>query len=328
MGRVRLALVLAGALVLTPVAEPLVPSEAQGPRAHRVGVVLLGGPYAQAIDGLREGLRELGFEEGKQYSLLVRDSKGDLKAAGEAAKNLEAEKVDLIFALGSSVAFTTMKSTQSVPIVFHAGADPVQVGLVENYRKPGGRLSGVSSQSRDLAPKRLELLKEIAPMIRRVVVFYNPNNPTRYDIDAMRDAARGLKIQLVERWVKSVEELRAALHGLRPADADAIFYVGDAMVSSQSQLIVEIGMTKRLPTMLQEESSVTMGALASYGVSFRAIGRLAAKHVHRILLGARPGDLPVERFDRLHFAINLKTAKAIGLTIPPAVLARADEVIQ
>jgi putative ABC transport system substrate-binding protein len=325
MGRARRTLALAGLWFLSLLFPAI--AHAQG-RVHPVGVVLLGGPYAQAIDGLREGLRELGFEEGKQYALLVRDAKGVLTAAGAAAKSLEAEKVDVIFALGSSVAFTAMKATHSVPIVFHAGADPVAVGLVESYRKPGGRLTGVSSQSRDLAPKRLELFKEIAPAIRRVVAFYNLNNPTRYDVAAMHDAARGLKMQFVERWVGTVEELRAALRGLRPGDADAIFYVGDAMVSSQAQLMIETGLTKRLPTMLQEEGSVAVGALASYGVSFRAIGRLAAKHVHRILLGARPGDLPVERFDRLHLAINLKTAKAIGLTIPPSVLTRADEVIR
>ena len=297
-------------------------------RVHPIGVVYLGGPYAQAIDGLREGLRELGFQEGKQYALVVRDAKGDLKTAGSAAQVLESEKVDLVVALGSSVAVITKKATQSVPIVFHAGADPVATGLVESYRKPGGRLTGVSSQSRDLAPKRLELLKAIVPTVRRIVTFHNRNNPTRFDLTALRETARGLKIQVIEREVGSVEELHAALRALRPGEVDAILYVGDAMVSSQAPFIIETGLAKRLPTMLQEESSVAMGALASYGVSFRTIGHLAAKHVHRILLGATPGDLPVERFDRLHLAINLKTAKAIGVTVPQAVLSRADEVIQ
>ena len=197
-------------------------------------MVLLGGPYARAIDGLRDGLRELGFEEGKQYALLVRDARGDLKAAGAAAKSLEAEGVDVIFAVGSSVAVTTMRATKSVPIVFHSGADPVTLGLVENFRKPGGRLTGVSSQSRDLAPKRLELLKEIVPTVRRVVMFYNPDNPTLNSLPALREAARGLKIQLVERKVASVEELHAALRALRPGEIDAIFYGGDGMVSSQA----------------------------------------------------------------------------------------------
>ena len=295
---------------------------------YRIGVVLLGGPGAQSIDGLRDGLRELAFEEGKQYAFLVRDAKGDRNAVGVAAKALEAEGVDLIFAVGSLVTFTAMQATKTIPIVFHSGADPEEVGLVENFRKPGGRLTGVGSQSRDLGPKRLELLREIVPSARRIGTFYNPDNPTRNAMPALRDAARRLKIQLVERHVRSVAELNASLRALRPEDADAIFYVGDAMVSSQSQMVIETGLAKRLPTMFHDAGTVTMGALASYGVSYREIGRLAARHVYRVLRGARPGDLPVERLDRLHFAVNLKTAKAIGVTVPQSVLTRADEVIQ
>jgi len=150
MRRARVAALLVAAFAL------LAPGAAHAQaRAHPVGVIMPGGPYAQALVGLREGLRELGFDEGTQYSLLVRETKGDLKAAATLAKSLEADKVDVILALGSSTAFATMQATQRVPIVFHSGADPVGLGLVENYRKPGGRLTGVSSQSRALAPKRL-----------------------------------------------------------------------------------------------------------------------------------------------------------------------------
>ncbi|HKZ08491.1 MAG TPA: ABC transporter substrate-binding protein [Methylomirabilota bacterium] len=321
MRRAGLALLALLVLLGTSVA-------AAQPRVHRIGVVLLGGPGAQSIDGLRDGLRELGFEEGKQYAFLVRDAKGDRKAAGVAAKGLEADGVDVIFAVGSSVTFTVMEATKTVPIVFHTGADPAEVGLVETFRKPGGRLTGVGSQSRDLGPKRLELLKEIVPSARRVVGFYNPDNPTRNAVPALREAARRLKIQLIERQVRSVAELNAGLRALRHEDADAIFYIGDSMVSSQAQAVVEAGLAKRLPTMFHDSGTVMMGALASYGVSFRAIGHQTAKYVHRILLGARPGDLPVELVDRIYLAINLKTAKAIGVTIPQAVLTRADEVIQ
>ena len=296
-------------------------------RVHPVGVILPGGNYAQGLVGLREELRALGFVEGTQYSLLVRETKGDLKAAAMLAESLEADKVDVILALGSSTAFAAMKATQRVPIVFHSGADPVRLGLVENYRKPGGRLTGVSSQSRVLAPKRLELLKEMLPTARRVLIFYNPDNPTM-DLGSLRDAARSLKIQLIERHVHSAEDLRTTLRAIKSGEADAIFHVGESLASSQGEVIIETALAKHLPTMFQDEGAVALGALASYGVSYRAIGQLAARHVHRILLGARPGDLPVERIDRLHFAINLKTAKAIGVTIPAAVLARADEIVQ
>jgi len=298
------------------------------PRVYRIGLIHLGGPYAQVVDGLREGLHELGLEEGKQYALLIRDAKGDVLTVDGLAKALEDDGVDVLFTAGSSVTVAAMKATRHVPIVFHSGADPVAIGLVENFRKPGGRLTGLTSQSRDLGPKRLEILKEIVPTIRRVAAFYNPMNPTQFSLRAVREAAQGLKIQLVERQVRSIDELHASLRALRPGEVDAIFYVGDATVSSQAQTTIVVANAKRLPTMYWEVGTVRMGALASYGVSYRTIGHQLATYVQRVLLGAKPGDLPVERIDRLHLALNLKTAKAIGVTIPKAVLDRADEIVQ
>jgi putative ABC transport system substrate-binding protein len=161
------------------------------------------------------------------------------------------------------------------------------------------------------------------------VTFYRPDSSAAQQaVKIARDAARQLKLELVERPVASVEELRARLHAFRPGEADALLYVADALVGSQADLIIDTAREKRLPTMLQEGGSVARGALAAYGESFYTIGRLSAKHVQRVLLGADPGDLPVEQVDRFHFVINLKTAKALGLTIPQSVLIRADEVIQ
>jgi putative ABC transport system substrate-binding protein len=329
MRRARLAAGLVTALALAGLLALVFanPSSAQ-PRVYRIGVIDLGGPYAQVVDGLREGLRDLGLEEGKQYALLIRDTGGDLKAVERFAKALEDDGVDVLFTAGSSVTVTAMKATRRVPIVFHSGADPVTIGLVENFRKPGGRLTGLTSQSRDLGPKRLEILKEIVPTIRVVAVFYNPSSPAQSSLRAIREAAQGLKLQLVERQVRSIDDLHASLRALRPGEVDAIFYVGDALVASQAQTTIAVANAKRLPTMYWEVGTVGMGALASYGVSYRALGRQSATYVQRVLLGAKPGDLPVERVDRFHLALNLKTAKAIGVTIPKAVLDRADEIIQ
>jgi putative ABC transport system substrate-binding protein len=168
----------------------------------------------------------------------------------------------------------------------------------------------------------------MVPTVRRVVTFYNPDNPVvEQNMRVARDAARRLDVELVERRVASMEELRASLRGLRPGEAEALLVI-DAMMGSQAALIIEIARAKRLPTMFQDEETVAKGALASYGVSYYEAGRLAAKQVQRVLLGASPGDLPVEQIDRLRFVINRKTAQALGLTIPPSVLARADEIIQ
>ncbi len=181
----------------------------------------------------------------------------------------------------------------------------------------------------DLTAKRLELLKEMIPGLRRVVTFYSPDNPVaRRSVKIARDAARQLKVELVERPVASVEELRARLHALRPGEADAFLFVSDAMVNSQEELILDAARAKRLPTMLPYSASAGKGEPASYGESYYAVGLLSAKYVQRVLFGTRPGDLPVEQVHTLHFVINLKTAKALGLTIPPASLARADQVVE
>ncbi len=315
---------LAGSLLAAPLA-----AEAQPARVYRVGVILQGGPYFQAVDGLRAGLRDLGLEEGKQIILLVRDAKGDLKAVEAAARELEQDRVDLIYAVTTSVTLATKRVTKSVPIVFYAGADPVAQGLVQSYRKPGGRLTGIHGQLTDVTAKRLELLKEMVPKARRVGAFYTPDNPAaEQSVQFARDAARQLRVELVERRVASVEGLRASLRELRPREVDALLYVSDAMVGSQAALIIETAREKRLPTIFQDPANVDHGALASYGFSYRTAGRLSAKLVQRVLLGANPGDMPIEQLDTLHFAINLKTAKALGLTIPPALLQRADQVIE
>jgi putative tryptophan/tyrosine transport system substrate-binding protein len=301
--------------------------EAQQARVYRIGVILHGGSYAAALEGLRDGLGDLGLQEGKQFVFHVRDTKGDLKSVDAVARNLEAEKVDLIYSLSTSVSLAAKRATKRVPIVFYAGNDPVALGLVESFRKPGGRLTGVHGHA-DLTAKRLELLKAMIPGLRRVVTFYSPDNPAaRESIKLGRAAAHQLKVELLERPVASVEDLRAGLRALRQGEADAMFYVPDSMVTSQSEMVVEILISKKMPTMYADRESALKGALASYGVSYYTFGRAAAKNVHRILLGADPGNLPVEQIDRPHLVINLKTARAIGLVVPQSVLTRADEVI-
>src|SRR5262249_9851116 len=256
-------------------------------------------------------------------------AKGDPKSAETAARSLEAEKVDLIYAIATSVSLAAKRATTRVPIVFYAGTDPVTLRLVQSFRKPGGRLTGINSQLTDLTGKRLELLKEMIPGVRRVVTVYNPDNPAAQQaVKLARAAAHQLKVEILERRGTAVEEVRAAVRALPPLGADAYFQMPDAMVSSQTDLIVETTKAQRLPAVFQYKDAVTKGALASYGESYYALGRFSAKHVQSVLLGTDPGTIPIEQFDRPEFVINLKTAKALGLTIPPSVLARADEIIE
>jgi putative ABC transport system substrate-binding protein len=190
----RFARLAALAIVILSLATPLT-ADAQQLRIYRVGAVHQGGLYGPAIDGLRDGLRELGLEEGKQLVIKVHDAKGNLKSVEEAARSFEREKVDLIYAVATSVALATKRVTNSIPIVFYAGTNPVSVGLVESFRKPGGRLTGIHGQLTDLTVKRLELLKEMVPGVRRVVVFYSPDNPAaQQSVKLARDAARLLQV--------------------------------------------------------------------------------------------------------------------------------------
>src|SRR5882724_2483021 len=187
-------------------------AEAQQPKVYRVGVLLPGDAWYEIIDGLRTGLRELGLEEGKQFVLDIRDTKGDAKAAEEAARNLEQEKVNLIYATRTSVTVAAKRATADIPIVFSAGTDPVVLGLVESFAKPGGRLTGVYEPATDLTAKRLEILREIVPKLHRVLAFYDPNNPVATESAKLaREAARQMGIQLVERHFASVKELQARI---------------------------------------------------------------------------------------------------------------------
>jgi putative tryptophan/tyrosine transport system substrate-binding protein len=319
----RKFLIATGALLAAPLAV-----WAQEARAYQIGVVMLGGRYWATVDGLRHGLKELGLEEGKQFILHVRDLNGNRKLVESAAQDLERERVDIIYSVTTSVTIALKRATKNIPIVFYAGANPVRFGLVQSLGKPGGRLTGVHSRITSLMAKRLEILKEMIPSIQRVAYFYDLRNPIAQKVTrAQREAAHALNIQLVERPVNSVEALRTSLESLQPGEADALAYV-DSFVVSQTAMVLDAARTKRLATMVPDPASVVKGALASYGVSYNAVGRLAAKQVQRIMHGASPSDLPVEQIDRPHFAINLKTAKALGITIPQSILVRADRVIE
>ncbi len=302
---------------------------AQQPKVYRVGVLLPGEAWYEIVDGLRVGLKQVGLEEGKQFTLAIQDWKGDAKVAEEAAKNFEQEKVSLIYTTSTNSTIAARRATTDIPIVFCAGTDPVVLGLVDSFAKPGGRLTGVYQPATDLTAKRLEILKEIVPKLRRVVTFYDPHRPTAIESSKLaREAAQQMGIQFVERHIASVEELQAGVRALKAGEMDAYLAVSDAIASNQAQLIIDTARIKRLPTMFDFLSHVVKGGLAGYAVSFQEVGRLSAKYVQRILTGVKPKDLPVQQVDKIDLVINLKAAKQIGLTIPPNVLARADKVIR
>jgi putative ABC transport system substrate-binding protein len=295
----------------------------------RVGIIHYSGGMHVWVDGLRQGLRELGLEEGKHLVLDIRETTYDLKAVEAAASDLERAKVDLLYTVTTSLTTAAKRATVHVPIVFFAGTDPVAAGLVESLARPGGRLTGVHTRTMDLTAKRLEILKEMIPRLGRIVTFYNPDMAiSRESARVTREAAQQLGVQLVERHVRSIEELRRGMQALKPREVDAYFETTDPMVNNQAQLIIDAARANKLPTMFYEHSPVVNGGLAGYGENFPEILRLSAKYVQRILAGTLPKDLPVENYDRIEFALNLRAAREIGLTIPPAVRFRADTLIE
>ena len=301
----------------------------QQTKSYRIGVLHPGGSQYETLDGLREGLKELGLNEGKELILEIRDLKGDASAAEKEAAAFEKKNVSLIYALTTPVITKAKAATGKVPIVFCIGSDPVTGALVDSFVKPGGRLTGVHYLVRDLTAKRLEVLKEILPKISRVLTFYDPTNRVAAEGATLaRDEAKRLGIKLIERYVRSVEELKVETQKLKAGEADAFLFTPDPMVGSQAQLIIDVAQVKKLPTMFQEQSLVANGALAAYGQNYREIGRISAKYVEQVLNGANPKDMKIATVDSVELAINLQTAKQLGVAIPPQVLARAKRVIK
>ena len=302
---------------------------AQTAQPSRVGVIFPGGAQYETLNGFREGLKELGLDEGKQLVLDIKDTKGEPPAAEQAAKALEQQNANLIYAMTTPIITIVKSITTKTPIVFSIGSDPVTGGLVDSFPKPGGRLTGVHYPVRDLTAKRLEILKEILPKISRVLTYYDPTNRVAAEGATMaRDEGKRIGIKLIESHISSVNDLQRELQKLKHEDADAFFYTPDPMVGSQSQLIIDTAKAKKLPSMFQEQSLVANGALAGYGQNYREIGRLAAKYVQQVLNGGSPKDMKIETVDSVELAINLQTAKQLGITIPPQLLARAKMVIK
>lgn len=318
-----------GFLLAVSILAAVSPAVAQQPKVNQIGVLVPGEAWYEIVDGLKLGLKQLGLEEGKQFTLLVRDWQGDAKTAEAAAKKLEQENVNLIYASSTGSTIAARRATADIPIVFCAGTDPVGLGLVDSFAAPGGRLTGVYYRDTDLTAKRLEILKELVPKLHRVVTFYNPRTTVAIESSKLaREAAQQMGLRLIERHYTSVAELQAGIRALKTGDADAFFAVADPVVDNQFKLIIDTAITKRLPTSFARQSFVLNVGFSSYSVSFHEVGRLSAKYVQRILSGVKPKDLPVEGVDKIELVVNLKTAKQIGLTIPPNVLARADRVIK
>ena len=273
-------------------------------------------------------LRELGWIEGRTVEIEYRWGEGRSERFPEIVAEFVRLKVSVIVTGGTAAVIAAKKATSVIPIVFGSVADPVGTGLVANLARPGGNVTGLSNQSADLPSKRLELLREVVPSLRRLAIMANISNPSNVlEMSEGQAAARTLGLDVAKLEIRRAEDIVPALDSLG-GHADALYVVTDALVNTNRVRINTLALGARLPTMFGEKGYVESGGLMSYGPNFPDLYRRAAEYVHKILRGANAGDLPVEQPTKFELVINLATAKALGLTIPEAFLLRADEVIE
>jgi putative ABC transport system substrate-binding protein len=283
---------------------------------------------AQWVASFVQRLRELGWLEGRDVAIEYRWAEGRDERAAEIAAEFVRRKVDVIVTSGTGMVLAAKQATSVIPIVFAAAGDPVGTGLVASLARPGGNVSGLSSQTAETAGKRLELLREIVPGLGRLAILANVGNPiVVLDMREVQAAARTLGLEVITLEIRRAEEIVPAFEALN-GRAEALYVVFDALVNTHRFRINALALAERLPTMHTFREGVEVGGLMSYGPNFPDQFRRAADYVDKILRGTKPGDIPIEQPTKFDLIINLTTAKALGLTVPPTLLARADEVIE
>ena len=321
------ALLLA-ALAVGLLGMPLTVGASEVGRMWRIGLMHVGLDHPpQSVATFRDTLTALGYTEGKNVQLDFRNLT-DETAARAAARAFIQERVDVIVAFENQTARAAKGATSELPVVFVHVTDPVADGLVQSLARPGGNLTGFAGLG-DVPAKRLEVFKELVPQLRRVLVLFDPQDPvTRRVRGELATAGAALKLHLVERGVNQAADIDRTFQALKPGDAEGVVLASPSLYSTYSSHILRRAADRRLPLASHWRGIVEQGALFSYGGNLRAVGGDAARYVDKILQGAKPADLPVQEMVRFELVLNLKTAKALGLAIPPSTLMRADEVLQ
>ena len=326
--RIRPTAILVLALALTVVGVPVAPDAQQPAKIPRIGILRSGSPPDPFVEAFRQGLRDLGCVEGENIILEYRWAGGRDEQLPDLAADLVRLKVDAILATANAPVLAARRATPTIPIVMPVSTNPVRLGLVASLARPGGNVTGLASLADELPGKWMELLKEAFPRVTRVAVLFDPGS----DPDQVRiseAAARSLGVQLQVLQVGRPDDFGIAFAEAQKIRAEGLIVLPSAFFYAHRTRIVELAAKHHLPTMYhQKDFVVGTGGLMAYGPDFRDLFRRAATYVDKILRGAKPGDLPVEQPTKFELVINLKTAKALGLTIPQSVLVRADEVIQ
>jgi putative tryptophan/tyrosine transport system substrate-binding protein len=317
-------------LFLSVLVAPFAADAQPQTKVHGIGILTLGVPSSTPIfEAFRQRLRELGYVEGQNITLEHRFGEGRADRLPALAAELVRMKVDLIVTESVQAALAAKHATQTIPIVMAVVSEPVALGLVVSFARPGGNVTGLSLQVSGVSGKRLQLLKEAAPHSTRVAVIRNPTNPAHAGaLEETEAAARSLGLRLQSVEVRSPADLDAAFKAVTSALSSALITLGDGMLLDNRRRIVAFAAQGRLPAIFPDREFAEAGGLMAYGPNLAANFRRAAAYVDKILKGSKPGDLPVEQPMGFELVINLKTAKELGLTIPSTLLFQADEVIQ
>jgi putative ABC transport system substrate-binding protein len=319
-------------LALSFLAAPLEADAQPSANVPTIGYLSMAGGApggAPLAESFRQGLQELGYVEGKTIAIVYRSAEGKPERLPALAAELVQLPVDVIFAQSGQVAEAAKDATTTIPIVTVSGADPVAIGLVASLARPGGNITGLSLMSAELAGKRLQLLKEASGSLGRVAVLWNARDAVMTNIfSEIQTAAPVLGVTVQPLGVQEAKDIDGAIAAMTEEPPDALFMITDVLTSRYVRQVLDFAMQHRLPTMFQSSGGVAEGGLMSYAPSFTDAYRRAAYYVDRILKGAMPGDLPVEQPTKFELVVNLKTAKTLGITIPPTLLMLADKVIE
>jgi putative ABC transport system substrate-binding protein len=312
---------------------PIAAEAQQSQRVYRIGLLSGGTDHTAEANplwrALLEGLRDLGYIQGQNLIVDLRSSEGLHDRLAALASALVRERVDVIVAAATQPVHAAQRATSTIPIVMPNHSDPVGSGIVGSLDRPGGNITGLSILNPDLTGKRLELLGQAVPGLVRVAVLWNPTHEAYPQMLREADAAaKALGLQLYRRPAKGLEDYDAAFAGMTKDRAEALLVLGDVTFWLHRARIADLATKARLPAVFAQREHVEVGGLMSYGADLRDNFRRAATYVAKILKGAKPGDLPIEQPTKFDFVINLRTAKALGLTIPPSLLLRADQVIE
>jgi putative ABC transport system substrate-binding protein len=316
-------------LILGMLAAPLAAKAQPARKIPRIGVLSPASPPHPSIDAFRQGLRDLGYVEGQTVLLEYRYAAWQLDRLPALAAELVQLTPDVIFTYTTNGALAAKQATTTIPIVVGSAGDMVARGIVESLARPGGNITGTTTFGSDLEGKRLELLKEVVPQMTRVACLGNPVSPAwpAY-FGSLAADAQALGVQLLRVDARTPSEFERAFAAMAEGRADALLVTDNALFHEYRQRIAELAATHRLPTMSRIRGFAEAGGLMQYGDDPIALARVAATHVDKILKGAKPGEVPIERPMKFELVLNLKTAKALGLTMPPTLLVQADEVIQ